>query len=598
MLSAQCYLNLIHDRGQRGLPLARVYRNLRNRELFLLAYTKLYANAGAMTAGTDPSDTIDGMSLDRIDAIIHSLDDGTFRWKPARRTYIPKANGKLRPLGIPGWTDKLVQEVIRLVLEAYYEPQFSECAHGFRPGRGCHTALGEIVRHWKGTRWFIEGDIKGCFDNIDHDTLLGLIGDRIKDNRLLKLLKEMLGAGYLDNWRYHRTYSGTPQGGILSPLLANIYLHELDRFVESELLPQYNQGEARLKNPRYEQICNDRNKAKRAGRRLEYRQLTKLMFSTPSRVLDDPSYRRLRYVRYADDFILGFEGPKAEAEQIKQRIRTFLAQRLHLELSDAKTLITNAGKDSARFLGYDVHICWENARLTRQRNHTKRRAANGLPMLRVPHAVKQQWISRFSKKGKPATRPELLAQTDYDIVMWYQTQWSGLANYYQMAVNVTSLQRVKWTMEVSLVKTLANKYRCHVRTIYRRYRCKPTGGLYGLRATIERQGKPPLVATFGAKAVHYQRTVATLNDCFFVPYGPTTQLSDRLQANTCELCGSHTHIEVHHVRKLADVREQWRKGYKPTWAFKMLAIRRKTLVVCHACHMAIHAGHHDGRKLV
>jgi group II intron reverse transcriptase/maturase len=597
MLSAQRYLNLLHDRGQRRLPLERVYRNLRNRDLFLMAYSKLYANAGAMTNGTDPQDTIDGMSLDRIDAVIRSLADGTFRWKPTKRIYIPKANGKLRPLSIPSWTDKLVQEVMRLVLEAYYEPQFSSHAHGFRPGRGCHTALAEIADKWKGTRWFIEGDIKGCFDNIDHDILLGLIGKNIKDNRLLKLLRQMLKAGYLDNWRYHHTYSGTPQGGVISPLLANIYLHELDRFVEQELLPAYNHGTQRRRNPEYDRVRNARRKAQCAGKRSEYGRLTKQMYGTPSRRLDDSRYRRLRYVRYADDFILGFEGPKAEAEQIKQRLRVFLAEQLHLHLADAKTLITHAGTIPARFLGYDIQICWNNSTITEQGNGTRRRAANGLPMLRVPPTVKQQWIHRFSRKAKPQAQLAQLACTDYDIVMWYQVQWHGLVNYYQMAVNVTSLQLVKWTMGISLVKTLASKHKCHVSDIYRRHRYKSPDGLYGLRATIERQGKPPLVATFGTKAVHYQRVVANLKDQCFVLHSTTTQLSDRLQAQTCELCGRSDHIEVHHVKKLADVRALCRKGQKPAWAVKMLAIRRKTLVVCHECHQAVHAGTYDGRKL-
>lgn len=597
MLNAQSYLDLIHDRGQRGLPLERVYRNLQRSDLFLAAYGKLYANAGAMTAGIDRQDSIDGMSLNRIDRIISDLANGAFRWKPVRRIYIPKANGKKRPLGIPGWSDKLMQEVLRQVLEAYYEPQFSSHSHGFRPQRGCHTALEEIVCNWKGTRWFIEGDIKGCFDNIDHDILLELIGRKIQDNRLMKLLKTMLRAGYMEDWKYSQTYSGTPQGGILSPLLANIHLNELDQFVEQELLPKYNQGTKRRSNPAYNRIRHGREKAKAEGNRLEYQRLTKLMYTTPSRDPMDPSYRRLRYVRYADDFILGFEGTKAEAEEIRAQLREFLQERLHLELSEEKTLITNAKEQPAHFLGYNIHICWENTRLTRQRNGTKRRAVNGLPMLRIPHEVKRHWMREFNRKGKPARRPELLSRTDYDIVMWYQTQWSGLVNYYQMAVNVTALHRVKWTMEVSLVKTLANKYKCSVRKIYRQYRYTPPDGLSGIRATLNRDGKPPLVANFGTKPIHYQRVTTELKDKKFVPYGTTTQLSERLLAQRCELCASTETIEVHHVRKLADVREQVRKGHKSAWALKMLAMQRKTLVVCKACHERIHAGTYDGPKL-
>ncbi|MBU1746243.1 MAG: reverse transcriptase/maturase family protein [Chloroflexi bacterium] len=219
MQATQTYLEILRDRGERKLPLRRVYRHLQDRELFLRAYAKLYANEGALTPGVDPRDTADGMSLERIDRIIEALRAGTYRWRPVRRAYIPKKSGKLRPLGVPSWEDKLLQEAVRIVLSAYYEPQFSDASHGFRPGRGCHTALQSILFRWTGTKWFIEGDIKGCFDNIDHDKLLEIIERDIQDGRLIKLLRGMLKAGYMEDWRYHRTYSGAPQGGVLSPLL-------------------------------------------------------------------------------------------------------------------------------------------------------------------------------------------------------------------------------------------------------------------------------------------------------------------------------------------------------------------------------------------
>jgi group II intron reverse transcriptase/maturase len=231
MLSAEDYLCVVQNRGQRSLPLERVYRNMRNRDLFLYAYGKIYANKGATTLGTDPTDSIQGMSLARIDKIIEQLRNGTYQWKPSRRVYIPKKNGKMRPLSVPNWSDKLVQEVIRMILEAYYEPNFKESSHGFRPRKSCHTALHQIKHQWKGTKWFIEGDIKGCFDNISHQTLLDLLGRKIHDSRFLKLIREMLNAGYLEDWIYHKNHSGTPQGGVISPLLSNIVLHELDCYV-------------------------------------------------------------------------------------------------------------------------------------------------------------------------------------------------------------------------------------------------------------------------------------------------------------------------------------------------------------------------------
>jgi group II intron reverse transcriptase/maturase len=265
MLTAQAYLELVRNRSERNLNLERVYHNLQNVDLFLKAYGRLYANKGATTTGVESTDTIDGMSMTKVGKIIQTLNDGTFRWLPAKRIYIPKKNGKLRPLGLPSWTDKLVQEVMRLILEAYYEPKFSRHSHGFRPNRGCHTALEEILRHSRGTTWFIEGDIKGWFDNIDHETLLEIIGRNIKEPKLLKLLREMLKAGYVENWKYQNTYSGTPQGGNISPLLANIYLNELDSYVETEILPQHNRGGIKPINPEYKKIENRVHQARRKG---------------------------------------------------------------------------------------------------------------------------------------------------------------------------------------------------------------------------------------------------------------------------------------------------------------------------------------------
>ncbi len=227
-LEAQKYLEIVRKRGEEKAKIERVYGNIKNnKELFLIAYANLYANEGALTPGTNPEDTVDGMSTEKIDTIIEELKAGDYQWKPTRRTYILKRDGvSKRPLGMPGWKDKMLQEVLRLVLNAYYEPQFRESSHGFRPNRGCHTAISEIYYKWKGVKWFIEGDIKGCFDHIEHDVVMEIIGRQIKDGALLELLEEMLKAGYMEDWKFHQTFSGTPQGGIISPLLANIVLNE------------------------------------------------------------------------------------------------------------------------------------------------------------------------------------------------------------------------------------------------------------------------------------------------------------------------------------------------------------------------------------
>ena len=248
MQNAETVLNVIRERGKRGLPLENIYRLLYNRNLHLRAYGRIYSNQGATTKGIT-AETMDGMSLAKIDRIIDELRYERFRWTPVRRVNIPKPNGKTRALGIPTGPDKLLQEVIRMILEAYYEPQFSDRSHGFRADRGCHTALSEVATTWSGTRWFVEGDIKGCFDNIDHDVLLSVLGEKLHDNRFLRLLKYLLKAGYMEDWKYGRTLSGTPQGSIVSPLLANIYLDRLDKYVETLLIPAHTRGKARKRNP-------------------------------------------------------------------------------------------------------------------------------------------------------------------------------------------------------------------------------------------------------------------------------------------------------------------------------------------------------------
>jgi group II intron reverse transcriptase/maturase len=231
MRDAETVLNIIHERGKRGLPLEDVYRLLYNPTLYLRAYARLYANDGAMTPGSN-GETVDGMKLEKIKHLIDDLRHERYRWTPVRRVYIPKKSGKLRPLGIPSWTGKLLQEAIRQILEAYYEPQFSSCSHGLRAQRGCHTALGEVKNTWTGTKWLVEGDIAQCFDRLDHEVMLAILREKIHDNRFLRLIRNLLQAGYLEQWRYHETLSGSPQGGVVSPILSNIYLDKLDKYVE------------------------------------------------------------------------------------------------------------------------------------------------------------------------------------------------------------------------------------------------------------------------------------------------------------------------------------------------------------------------------
>jgi group II intron reverse transcriptase/maturase len=593
MQSAATVLGIIRERGRRELPLERIYRQLFNPELYLLAYGRMYRNAGALTPGATP-ETVDGMSLAKIDAIIEQLRYERYRWTPVRRVYIEKPNStKKRPLGIPTWSDKLLQEVIRLILEAYYEPQFSPSSHGFRPNRGCHTALTEIYHKWTGTTWFIEGDISQCFDSLDQTVLMQTLGETIHDGRFLRLIRDLLQAGYSEDWKFNRTLSGTPQGGVVSPILANIYLDRLDKYVETILLPAYNHGTQRAPNPTYLQVQGQVYRLRKQGRRQAAMVVRKHLQTLPSKDPFDPGYRRLRYIRYADDVLLGFCGPQVEAEAIKRQLGTFLRDTLKLELSETKTLITHAKSAAARFLGYEVEVIQNN----QLRDRRGIRTTNGTIGLRVPVNVVRTKCHLYLRHGKPTHRKGLTENTVFSILTQYQQEYRGLVEYYRLAYNVsTQLNRLEFVMEQSLVRTLAEKLRISVRQVYRRYETvveTPNGPRKVLQVKVTREGKSPVVAQWGGISLK-RRMDVVLDDTPRPVWNDRTEVVQRLLAEECELCGAHTQSEGHHIRALKDLQRKG-QGERPKWVEVMAMRRRKTLFVCHQCHDDIHAGRADGR---
>jgi group II intron reverse transcriptase/maturase len=596
MQNTDALLDIYQKRGANGLPLERVYRHLLDPELFLRAYGKIYRNTGATTKGTT-EETVDGMSLKKVQGIIDLLRQKRYHWTPVRRLEIPKPKEGTRPLGIPTWSDKLMQQALKTLLEPYYEQRFSSHSHGFRPNRGCHSALREIRKTWKGTVWFIEGDIKGCYDNIDHAILLEIIRRDIHDDRLLRLIEDLLKAGYMEDWRYYDTLSGAPQGGIVSPLLSNITLNELDRFAEDTLIPTYTKGKRRMDNPEYTSLRTQIAVAQRREDPDEVKRLKrdrrKLMAVAPC----DPDYRRLRYSRYAADFLLGFVGPRKEAEEIRQRLGEFLERQLKLTLSVEKTLITHATDDKAKFLGYEVKV----TRCETLISDNGRRTTNGNIALLMPRTVVTKYQDRYSRRSKIAHRAELTPETDYTIIQRYQSVLQGLYNFYCRAVNVGNKKRMtylKWMLETSLTKTLATKFKCKVSDIYRRYAVTVLDRKV-FQVVIERPDKEPLVATFGG--ISFERIpegMGVVDFRFELAWhqqaNKRSEVVQRLLAKKCELCGIEGEpVQVHHIRKLADID---RPGRRPRagWERIMSARKRKTLVVCEDCHRIIHAGRYDG----
>lgn len=571
----------------------RLYRYLLRPDIYYVAYQHLYSNKGAGTKGVT-DDTADGFSEIYIENIIEALKNEMYQPKPVRRTYIKKSNGKMRPLGLPVFTDKLIQEAIRMILEAIYEPIFSDYSHGFRPARSCHTALAQIKKEFTGARWFIEGDIKGCFDNINHAVLVEIINQKIKDARFLKLIRSFLKAGYMEDWKYHETYSGCPQGGIISPILANIYLNELDRHV-MKIKKEFDVATKARYTPEYTKLVGLRqrlhNKIKNSNgierEKLieEYKTATAQMLKLPAKQCDD---KKIKYVRYADDFLIAVNGNRQDCEKIKQELTEFISTTLKMELSQEKTLITHSNTP-ARFLGYDVRV--RRDQQIKPKGKFKTRSMNNKVELSIPFKDRIEKflfsngiVKQRSDNGKlePIHRPQLLNRTDLEIVTIYNAELRGICNYYGLASNFNKLIYFNYLMEYSCLKTLAGKHRSKVSKIRAMY--KDGTGKWAI----------PYETKTGIKKMYF----ANYADCKgkkFTDIVPqtaknyshdVTTLESRLKAKICEVCGctENDRYEIHHVNKVKNL-----KG-KSEWEKIMIAKRRKTIVVCHKCHMAIHHG--------
>lgn len=574
----------------------RLYRYLFSEEMFAVAYQRIYAKQGNMTPGTDGK-TIDEMSLERIERLIVSLKDESYQPHPARRVYIPKKNGKKRPLGIPSFEDKLVQEVVRLLLEAIYEGHFEGTSHGFRPHRSCHTALGMIQKSFAGAKWFIEGDIKGFFDNIDHNVLISILRERISDERFLRLIRKFFNAGYVEDWKYNKTYSGTPQGGIISPILANIYLDKFDKYIK-EYAAKFRKGDRRSINPEYWRLNNKKNRLKqklqktsdeqmRKNYLYEIAQLSKQMLSTPHKDAMDADFRRLQYVRYADDFLISVIGSKSECETIKADITQFMREQLKLELSDEKTLITHA-QDKAKFLGYEIFIRKSDA-VKRNRDGVLKRDFNGAVVLTLNSAVKQKKLTEYNAlevrniDGKDIwwskPRRYMTPMKPEDILAQYNAEIRGLYNYYSLAANVSKeCASFAFIMKMSMFKTLGWKLNTSARKVRQKYQKDKDFVIPYNDAKGKQKYRVFYNEGFKKRNAQFDVDYDKLPQTMYVPY---PSLVERLKDGRCELCGKDGKVVMHHVRTLTKL-----KGNNE-WEKLMLQRHRKTLVVCEDCNSMI-----------
>lgn len=596
-------LNSLSDKSKNPeYRFQRLYRNLYNPDFYLLAYKNIYANGGSMTPGVNGI-TIDGMSSQRIAKLIESLKDRSYQPNPARRTYIAKKNNpaKKRPLGIPSGDDKLVQEVIRMLLESIYEPNFSDASHGFRPQKSCHTALTKIQKTFTGAKWFVEGDIKACFDSFDHHVLIDILNKRIDDEAFISLMWKFLKAGYMEQWQYHMTYSGTPQGSGMSPILANIYLNELDRYMGEYKARFYKP--TRTANPAHRNMAskifyykakNDKvwddlsvEEKKECARTL--RQMRSEQRKLPTHPVQETSYKAIQYVRYADDFIVGVIGSHEDAKKLKQDLTVFLKEKLGLTLSTEKTKITNTA-ENARFLGYDISVS-RSQDIKRLKNGKRQRVYSGVVQLRMPL---EKWTAKLLEYGairikkdesgkerwKTMPRGKLINRTDIEILSRYNSEIRGLYNYYAIAGNVSTLNHFSSRMKYSMLKTFGSKYRCKVRKIKERY-------VKNGEFTVAYKTKSGMKESVYYHDGFRKKTEPALGQVdmldIYKKYDKPNSLAIRLHTNKCELCGMDCDgLEMHQVRRLKDLNGE------QEWERIMLQRRRKTLAVCPSCHIEIH----------
>ena len=626
---AQIRLLAEENYGQKNHVNRCLYRLLSDEAVLITAYENIKSKAGNMTKGTD-NRTLDGYSLKVIRKVIQELEAESFQFSPVRVQPIPKKNGKLRKLGIAPPPEKVVQEAMRMILEAIYEPSFSDYSHGYRPAKSCHSALKQVNNHWKSVKWIIEGDIKGFFDNVDHHVLINILRRRIKDERFIKLVWKALRAGRLEVQTdvkgkplskgntyigtFYQTKLGIPQGSIVSPVLANIYLNEFDRKVERWMEEVSTLKAVNKVTPEYQQI-NDR--ARQLSRQVDRKvdagklvrgsqehkeQIKKIRALREQRrklKFNDDGFRAIKYVRYADDWLLGIYGPKEMAKQVRDKAEDFLRTELKLELSPEKTLITRPDKEKIKFLGAYIKLSPKGWITKRKSGRAKRaslsNSGKGTVRLEAPitELMNKLVDDGFARKGSyvPKARRDLMSLDEWEIVRYYNSVVRGILNYYSFAVNRPNLGWIVYTLQKSLIHTLANRRRCSPKKVW----MHGQGKIVAYKPTKE--GEKP-ICFYGYSDGLSLKVIKEFNS-YDNALNSDELYRRRINARTksklgchCSICGSCEKVEMHHVRHIRKM------GQKLDGFTQIMAqLNRKQLPVCHECHWKIHNGQYNGMKL-
>jgi len=550
---------------------------LSNREFLIGCYLNIKSKPGNMTQSLNP-ETLDGIDMKWFDEVTQTFRNGKFNFRPSRRTHIPKPNGKLRPLTIPSPRDKIVQEGMRILLECIFNERFRESSHAFRPGRGCHTAINQIRLHFGKSNWFIEGDIEQQYPSVDHNILIILLRDKIRDEPFIDLVYKYIRVGYGEKSDEILPMKvGLAQGGLISPILSNIYMHPLDEWMEDVLIPKYTKGKRKRTNPEYTKMLRMHGRAtnKRIG----------------TGVANDENFGRVFYVRYVDDFLIGVIGSKETCKKIREEIKIFLEEHLAMTLNIDKTRITHTTTEKALFLGYDI-TCTPKSKMPIEYDSRKRlirkttRTIINAPIKRVVERLRQKGF--INSKNQPTRCGRYINMDLWNIIEIYKSIERGVINYYCMANNYGRLAaRVHYILKYSCALTISSKMKLKTkRGAFKRY---------GKNLTIKDKDK-----SISYPSISYKRPRKMWkrpDDNFeFESYFEKLIYRHRRHIGNlkgpCIICGCTQNIEVHHVRALKDISK------KRDWlSMTMAKFSRKQVPVCKACHIKIHKGIYDGERI-
>lgn len=607
-----------HKKGE------RIFQLLSEGQLWTAAYKKLSLSPGSMTKGGEGG-TIDGTSLVSLDKLREQVCKGGWNWGLTRRVYIPKPKGGRRPLGIPPFHDRMVQQVLNTILETLYEPIFSANSHGFRPGRSQHTSLKQIRRDFRGTVWYIEGDISKCFDTIDHNVLMDLLRLRIRDHRFLELIQAGLKTNILlKDKKVEKTLVGTPQGGVVSPLLSNVVLHQLDLFL-ARLKGIIDRGVERKKSKLYDTLASRRYRAKKRGDKKLATMLLKMSRRVGYGDSMDPNFRRLNFTRYADDFLIGIVGPRQLAEKVRKLVGDFLRIRLKLGLNVEKTLITRAKGGNIPFLGYLInhsppvrHVSTRSNIFRGSRKIPVMRGGSIRLLVNVEKLIFSLSEKGFcDKSGAPKPNFRYFQEPQSYTVNRVASILRGISNYYHLSeAKRKVMSRITYIITHSIAMMFAAKFKLKSRArVFQRAGAdlskliKPPGGKTPIGGTDEKYekwaesvggnlyphpqkalGKIPFVKSGDIPApdlaplprdYSFTKGYVAMKDPLITLAGRGIRGRTLLQG-ACSVCGSTRDVEMHHVRKLADL-----KG-RSYVELSMIASQRKQIPLCRVHHYDIH----------